>query len=143
MAESCLIDVDHEDEPVVVCGEFREVDEDLLVVAVALPREVVAHMMHGMAAVQEMAEVDDVLGMAERAVLQEEAGGIAVDGLRRFMRDGMEDAVEEAFASLRLLHGIPAEADADVREGITSGLAEGDFLPLDEVDGHGKHSFFI
>ena len=53
----------------------------------------------------------------------------------------MEDAVEEAFASLRLLHGIPAEADADVREGITSNLAEGDFLPLDEVDGHGKHSF--
>ncbi len=92
-----------------------QIDDDLLVVTIAVAGEVVARMLDGTVAAVLVAEVDGLEQLLVR--IERSAGRIEIDGAGT-------------------TGDIPAEAENDLRKRRSVALLEGQLLTFDETEGH-------
>ena len=116
-----VVDGAGEGDPLDGGGHLGKIHHDLLVVAVALAGQVVAHMLHGAGAVLEIA-VEDEIPLR---------GALAVGAHQEGSRVQVKGA-----AGVKGVH-VPAQAHHDLGEAGVA-LGEIDFLSLGEIDRHGK-----
>ena len=73
-----LEDIDHKHDFVVFIGDFIELDDNHFVIAVAGSGEVIAHVLHGIGAVTQVAEIDHIFAGRQSAVLKQNGRSVAV-----------------------------------------------------------------
>ena len=121
-----VVDGDGEGDPLDVGGDLGQIDLDLLIVALALAGEVVAHVLDGFAGVLQIAVEDELfLGGALAVAAHHERGGVQV----------------KVIAGVKGIH-VPAQAHHELGQA-GGALGQVDFLSFCQVDRHRFSSLFL
>ena len=120
-----LIDIDDKHNPVIFRRHLIELNDNLLIIAIACAGQVIAHVLDSAGPVLQIAKVNDILAIHQLAVLQQDRRRIAVNGLRRCGKQSAEQA-----ALSGRLHLIPAQTNNHSVEAFLALFGQADFLAL-------------
>ena len=130
-ALNCLINIDHQDNPVIFGGNMGQINYNLLIVSLPCAGKVVAHMADCTRRMSQVSKENDVHFVGDLAPAQQQCGGVAVN---RLLSAAQQAAQQPFFLGL-----VPAQAHHHgVQAGVVFGQA--DLLPLLQTD---RHSMFL
>ena len=123
-----LIDVDHKHNAVILRRDVVELNNNLLVIALAGAGQIIAQVLHRPGAVGQIAEKDDIIPVQQLSAPQHNGRSVAVDVL-------VGAAGEQAAQQAALLLGlIPAQTDDHTVQTLAALFGKADFLTLLQAD---------